>query len=206
MIKFFPILLQTLLKIALWLKETAQAYELIPVDTRKREQHHPGFTKINTNTNTRKPAMLDGRVCVFDSKGKMVYWPKKWGSLSRLIQPRTKQKCCRGWYLWPRASGLIAVRLRTSSIFGPTPLSMQSTGITLKLGDTGWWSVTGWQLSPTWWDRITPSQTCLFGARQSSSHLSCAHMLGRNYRMSNACWMKSITVQLHSEQKPWKPN
>ena len=40
------------LKIALYLEETGLPYELVPVDTRKGEQHLPAFTAINPNAKT----------------------------------------------------------------------------------------------------------------------------------------------------------
>jgi GSH-dependent disulfide-bond oxidoreductase len=57
MIKFYFHPSPNPLKIALYLEETGEPYELIPVDTRKGEQHADAFKTINPNAKT--PAMLD---------------------------------------------------------------------------------------------------------------------------------------------------
>ena len=46
------------LKVALLLEETGLPYELVPVDTRKGEQHSAAFKAINPNAKT--PALVDG--------------------------------------------------------------------------------------------------------------------------------------------------
>lgn len=65
------------LKIALYLEETGLPYELIPVDTRKGEQHSEAFKAINPNAKT--PAMLDGDTRVFDSNAMLLYLAEKTG-------------------------------------------------------------------------------------------------------------------------------
>ena len=45
--------------------ESGLEYELIPVDTRKGEQHDPAFLKINPNAKTQ--ALVDGDNVLFDS-------------------------------------------------------------------------------------------------------------------------------------------
>ena len=64
-------------KIALYLEETGLPYELVPVDTRKGEQHLPAFRAINPNGKT--PAMTDGEVRVFDSTAILLYLAEKSG-------------------------------------------------------------------------------------------------------------------------------
>ncbi len=64
-------------KIALYLEETGMPYELVPVDTRKGEQHLPAFRAINPNCKT--PAMTDGDVRVFDSTAMLMYLAEKSG-------------------------------------------------------------------------------------------------------------------------------
>jgi glutathione S-transferase len=58
MIKFYFHPSPNPLKIALYLEETGEPYELIAVDTRKGEQHADSFKAINPNAKT--PAMMDG--------------------------------------------------------------------------------------------------------------------------------------------------
>lgn len=65
------------LKIALYLEETGLPYELVPVDTRKGEQHAPAFVAINPNAKT--PAMQDDGVRVFDSTAMLLYLAEKTG-------------------------------------------------------------------------------------------------------------------------------
>ena len=45
------------LKVALFLEEAGLAYEVVPVDTRKGEQHKPGFRAVNPNG--KLPAIVD---------------------------------------------------------------------------------------------------------------------------------------------------
>ena len=63
------------LKVALFLEESGLPYELIPVDTRKGEQHLPEFLAINPNAKT--PALVDGDAVVFDSNAILLYLAEK---------------------------------------------------------------------------------------------------------------------------------
>jgi len=65
------------LKVALYLEETGLPYELVPVDTRKGEQHSAEFKAINPNAKT--PAMTDDGVRLFDSNAMMIYLAEKTG-------------------------------------------------------------------------------------------------------------------------------
>ena len=65
------------LKVALYLEEAGLPYELMPVDTRKGEQHTPAFLAINPNGKT--PALVDGDVTVFDSNAILLYLAEKTG-------------------------------------------------------------------------------------------------------------------------------
>ena len=64
-------------KVALFLEETGQPYEAIPVDTRKGEQHKPEFLAINPNAKV--PAIVDGDATVFDSSAILLYLAEKTG-------------------------------------------------------------------------------------------------------------------------------
>ena len=64
-------------KVALLLEEPGLPYELVPVDTRKGEQHQPEFLAINPNAKT--PAIVDGEVTVFDSNAILLYLAEKTG-------------------------------------------------------------------------------------------------------------------------------
>jgi glutathione S-transferase len=59
------------LKVALLLEETGLPYEVVPVDTRKGEQHSAAFKAINPNAKT--PALVDGDATVFDSNAILLY-------------------------------------------------------------------------------------------------------------------------------------
>ncbi len=77
MIKFYYHPSPNPLKVALYLEETGEPYEMIPVDTRKGEQHAAAFLAINPNAKT--PAMQDGEVTVFDSNAMLLYLAEKTG-------------------------------------------------------------------------------------------------------------------------------
>jgi GST-like protein len=64
-------------KVALYLEEAGLPYEMVPVDTRKGEQHGAAFLAINPNAKT--PAMTDGEVTVFDSNAMLLYLAEKSG-------------------------------------------------------------------------------------------------------------------------------
>ena len=65
------------LKVALFLEEAGLPYRVIPVDTRKGEQHQAEFLKINPNAKT--PAIVDGDATVFDSNAILLYLADKTG-------------------------------------------------------------------------------------------------------------------------------
>jgi len=77
MLKFFFHTGPNPMKVALFLEESGLEYEIVPVDTRKGEQHAPAFLKINPNAKT--PALLDGDVPVFDSNAILLYLGEKTG-------------------------------------------------------------------------------------------------------------------------------
>ena len=75
------------LKVALLLEETGLPYELVPVDTRKGEQHAAAFLAINPNAKT--PALVDGDAVVFDSNACLLYLAEKTG---RFLPPNTPEQ------------------------------------------------------------------------------------------------------------------
>ena len=77
MLKFFYNLAPNPTKVALCLEEMALPYELVPVDTRKGEQHTPQFLAINPNAKV--PAIVDGDATVFDSNAILLYLAEKTG-------------------------------------------------------------------------------------------------------------------------------
>ena len=77
MIKFYYHPSPNPAKVALFLEDAGLAYELVPVDTRKGEQHDPAFLAINPNAKT--PAIVDGDAVVFDSNAILLYLAEKTG-------------------------------------------------------------------------------------------------------------------------------
>ena len=77
MIKFYYSGAPNPMKVALFLEESGLAYEPIPVDTRKGDQHKPEYTAINPNAKV--PAIVDGDVIVFDSNAILLYLGEKTG-------------------------------------------------------------------------------------------------------------------------------
>jgi glutathione S-transferase len=64
-------------KIALFLEESGLAYEVIPVDLLKGEQHNPEYRAINPNG--KAPAVVDDGIVVFDSSAILIYLADKTG-------------------------------------------------------------------------------------------------------------------------------
>ena len=77
MIKFYYHPSPNPAKVALFLEESGLPFEVVPVDTRKGEQHAPGFLAINPNAKT--PALVDGDAVVFDSTAILLYLAEKSG-------------------------------------------------------------------------------------------------------------------------------
>ena len=86
MIKFYYHPSPNPAKVALFLEEAGVPYELVPVDTRKGEQHQAAFTAINPNAKT--PALVDGDAVVFDSNAILLYLAEKTG---QFLPPDTPQ-------------------------------------------------------------------------------------------------------------------
>ncbi|WP_372027160.1 glutathione S-transferase N-terminal domain-containing protein [Tistrella mobilis] len=68
-------------KVALLLEETGLPYEVVPVDTRKGEQHDPAFLAVNPNAKVPAIVDLDGPggkpARVFDSTAILIYLAEK---------------------------------------------------------------------------------------------------------------------------------
>ena len=77
MIKFYYNLAPNPMKVALCLEEMGLPYELVPIDSRKGEQHAPSFMAINPNAKV--PAIVDGDETVFDSNAILLYLAEKTG-------------------------------------------------------------------------------------------------------------------------------
>lgn len=77
MIKFYYNLAPNPMKVALGLEEMGLAYEPVPVDTRKGDQHAPAFLAINPNAKV--PAIIDGDATLFDSNAILLYLAEKTG-------------------------------------------------------------------------------------------------------------------------------
>ena len=79
MIKFYWNTAPNPAKVALMLEETGLPYEVIPIDTRKGEQHSADYKAINPNA--KLPAIVDGDATVFDSNAIVLYLAEKSGKL-----------------------------------------------------------------------------------------------------------------------------
>ena len=77
MIKFYYNTAPNPTKVALCLEEMGLPYELVPVDTRKGEQHTPAFLAINPNAKV--PVIVDDDATVFDSNAILLYLAEKTG-------------------------------------------------------------------------------------------------------------------------------
>ncbi len=79
MIKFYWNTAPNPTKVALCLEEMGLPYELVPVDTRKGEQHAPEFLAINPNAKV--PAIIDDGQTIFDSNAILLYLAEKTGEV-----------------------------------------------------------------------------------------------------------------------------
>jgi GST-like protein len=76
------------LKVALFLEEAGLPYELVPIDTRKGDQHGAAFRAINPNAKT--PALVDGDAVVFDSNAILLYLAEKTGKFLSADTPAAR--------------------------------------------------------------------------------------------------------------------
>ena len=88
MIKFYYHTSPNPVKVALYLEETNTPYELVPIDTRKGEQHTPEFRAINPNAKT--PAIVDGETAIFDSNAILLYLAEKTGQFLPANTPEAR--------------------------------------------------------------------------------------------------------------------
>ncbi len=80
MIKFYFHSTPNPAKVALFLEEAGLSYDVVPVDTRKGEQHSPEFRAINPNGKT--PALSDDATVLFDSTAILLYLAEKTGQFT----------------------------------------------------------------------------------------------------------------------------
>jgi len=88
MIKFYYNLAPNPTKVALCLEEMGLAYEPIPIDTRKGDQHTTSFLAINPNAKV--PAIIDGDATVFDSNAILLYLAEKTGQFLPASSPASR--------------------------------------------------------------------------------------------------------------------
>jgi GST-like protein len=88
MIKFYYSGAPNPMKVALFLEESGLAYEAVPVDTRKGDQHKPDFLAINPNGKV--PAIVDGDAAVFDSNAILLYLAEKTGKFLPANTPKLR--------------------------------------------------------------------------------------------------------------------
>lgn len=79
MLTFYYNLAPNPMKVALFLEEAGLAYEAVPVDTMKGEQHLPAFIALNPNAKV--PVIVDGEgdITVFDSNAILLYLAERTG-------------------------------------------------------------------------------------------------------------------------------
>ena len=94
MIKFYYSLAPNPMKVALFLEEAGLPYELMPIDTRKGEQHQPAFLAINPNAKV--PAIVDGDVTVFDWAPSCSISRRRQASFSLTTLRLRVANCCPG--------------------------------------------------------------------------------------------------------------
>lgn len=88
MLKFYYSGAPNPMKVALFLEESGLAYEPMPVDTRKGDQHKPDYLAINPNAKV--PALVDGDATVFDSNAILLYLGEKTGKFMPANTPKAR--------------------------------------------------------------------------------------------------------------------
>ena len=75
MLKFYYNAAPNPMKVALFLEESGLAYDPVPVDTRKGDQHRPEYLAVNPNAKV--PAIVDEGITIFDSNAILLYLAEK---------------------------------------------------------------------------------------------------------------------------------
>jgi GST-like protein len=88
MLKFYYNTGPNPMKVALCLEEMGLAYEAIPVDTRKGEQHSSSYLEINPNA--KAPSIVDEGNIVFDSNAILLYLAEKTGKFITPNDPKSR--------------------------------------------------------------------------------------------------------------------
>ena len=88
MIKFYWNTAPNPAKVALYLEESGLPYEVLPVDTRKGEQHAANYKAINPNAKV--PSIDDDGVVVFDSNAILLYLGQKTGKFLPADRPKAQ--------------------------------------------------------------------------------------------------------------------
>ena len=162
MIKFYYNLAPNPTKVALCLEEMGLPYELVPVDTRKGEQHTPEFLAINPNAKV--PAIVDDGATVFDSNAILLYLAEKTGKFLPAKRGRSRPDAVvadvRGVghrALFGPVGALPQLRARAQGICGQ-PLHLRGAApLGHPRGAAG-------QAASTWWATPTASSTWRCGA------------------------------------------
>lgn len=102
MIKFYYNAAPNPAKVALFLEESGLPYEVVPVDTRKGEQHLAAYTAINPNAKV--PSIVDDGVVVFDSNAILLYLAEKTGQFLPAAAPESRAQLL-SWLMFV-ASGI----------------------------------------------------------------------------------------------------
>ncbi len=95
MIKFYFSGAPNPMKVALFLEEAGMAYEPIPIDTRKGDQHAVEFKAINPNSKV--PVIVDDDATVFDSNAILLYLADKTGEF---LPPASERGQMLSWLMF----------------------------------------------------------------------------------------------------------
>jgi GST-like protein len=88
MLKFYYNTGPNPMKVALCLEEMGLAYEPIPIDTRKGEQHSSSYLEINPNA--KAPSIVDEGNVIFDSNAILLYLAEKTGKFITPNNPKSR--------------------------------------------------------------------------------------------------------------------
>jgi GSH-dependent disulfide-bond oxidoreductase len=124
MLKFYYSGAPNPMKVALLLEETGLPYEAIPVDTRKGDQHAPGYLKINPNAKV--PAIVDGDAIVFDSNAILLYLAEKTKKFLPQNTPKERGELLSWLFFVASGLGPFAGQSVHFRNYAPSPSSHQS--------------------------------------------------------------------------------
>ena len=181
MIKFYYHPSPNPAKVALFLEEAGLEYELVPVDTRKGEQHSPGYLSINPNAKT--PSIVDGEATIFNSSAILLYLAEKTGRFLPENTPKARGELLSWLFFISSGVGPFSGQAFHFNVAAPEKIEYAINRYNFEIRRHWKISTTGWPGGVTCSATSIRLSTCRFGAGAAGPLISWARRLGQRWPM-----------------------